>query len=93
MVEGSDASPPVHAPTVEYAAHRPEIFGHDRSGGAPASGTNRFILAVMFAREAIQIGRTVGGDTPVEFEIVRSRNPQDPEPTGTYLAQQPVEDA
>jgi hypothetical protein len=47
----------------------------------------------MVAREAIQIGRTVGGDTPVEFEIVRSRNPQDPEPTGNYLAQQPVEDA
>jgi hypothetical protein len=53
----------------------------------------RVILPVMFTREAIENGRTVGGDTPVEFEIVRSRNPQDPEPTGTYLAQQPAEDA
>jgi hypothetical protein len=53
----------------------------------------RLILSDMFTREAIENGRTVGGDTPVEFEIVRSRNAQDPEPTGTYLARQPVEDA
>jgi hypothetical protein len=90
----SDALPLVDAANSGNIPQTVRRFsGMKQAAGALRVAAMRLILPVMFTREAIGNGRTVGGDTPVEFEVIRSRNPQRRGLSGTYLAQQLMEGA
>jgi hypothetical protein len=83
----SDALPLVDAANSGNIPQTERRFsGMTQAAGALRLAARRLILPVMFIREAIENGRTVGGDTPVEFKGHHSSNSEGGGSGGTGLA-------